>query len=276
MTICGQALIILGLLHVPLYFVGDGGWEGSVSWRKPILFGISTGMTLWSLGWLAKHLKPFLWDVPVAVLLSIALSFEVLLIALQQWRGEASHFNRGTPLDAGIDLAMLILIVIAVAGICYFFCRCFNLVNLAQDYRTALVIGMLLLIISCAIGFVISSHGYAQADRNLPSEVVGTRGVAKFPHGVAIHALQMLPGLIWLMRRLRFNLNQRMMMLWATTGSTALLLLFALLQTWSGYDRFEIATTGSMVLLAASLATIAVPATLVLWQRFGRPEQSEN
>lgn len=250
-----------------MFLLGDSGWEGSISWRKPILFGISTGMTLWSLGWLAKHLKPFLWDTLVAITVSIALVVEVLLIALQQWRGTASHFNRVTPFDAGIDFAMLALISIAVAGICYFGVRCFKLVNLPKDYRTALRIGMLLLIVSCAIGFAISSHGYAQVELDQPPEVVGDRGVAKFPHGVAIHALQMLPGLVWLLRRFKFSLNQRMILLWAATNSTALLLLFAIFQTWSGHPRFEIASVISGTLLTASLLAFAIPASLVSWQR---------
>jgi hypothetical protein len=55
------------------------------------------------------------------------------------------------------------------------------------------------------VGFVISSFGYHQIAANHSPEVVGDHGVTKFPHGIAIHALQILPAIAWLMRC--FNLG---------------------------------------------------------------------
>jgi len=53
----GILLVLLGMLHVPVWMMDGSDWEGRVSWRKPILFGVSTGMTLWSLGWIVGALK---------------------------------------------------------------------------------------------------------------------------------------------------------------------------------------------------------------------------
>jgi hypothetical protein len=40
--------------------VTGGSWEGPVSWRKPMSFGLSFGVTLATIGWVAW--KP-LWTV---------------------------------------------------------------------------------------------------------------------------------------------------------------------------------------------------------------------
>ncbi len=38
-----------GLVHLGLWMAAGQEWEGPISLRKPALFGISSGLTLWSL-----------------------------------------------------------------------------------------------------------------------------------------------------------------------------------------------------------------------------------
>ena len=124
------------------------------------------------------------------------------MITLQRWRGTASHFNHATTIDEIIDFSMLGLIVIAFLGICYFTVRCFGNLKLDADYQLALRAGMVFLFASCLIGFVISVYGYERLAAGLSPEKVGKSGVPKFPHGIAIHALQLLPLAVLVMRRL--------------------------------------------------------------------------
>lgn len=254
-----MGLILLGFLHLPIFVLVGGNWEGSVSWRKPILFGVSTGMTLCSLGWIVRHLRVGIVDRVVSVIVSASLVAEVLLITLQQWRGRASHFNQDTFLDASIDNLMLILITVAFWGIGYFTMRCFQKNCFEYDYRLAAQSGMVFLLVSCVIGFVISAYGYARVESGLEPDVVGANGVTKFPHGIVIHALQFFPALVFITRRLKIPLADRLTVIWTGITSSILFLAFAIYQTNSGYARFELGDSLSQGLLTAAFISLALP-----------------
>ena len=260
----GILLIIVGAIHIPIWLADGSSWEGSVAWRKPILFGISTGMTLWSLGWLKTNLKRRRPDDAVAWVVSISLVLEVGLITLQRWRGTASHFNHATTLDEIIDYAMLGLICIAVLGICYFAVRSFGNLKLTADYQYALRSGMCFLVISCLIGFVISVYGYERLSEGFSPEKVGRAGVPKFPHGIAIHALQMLPLAVFVMQRLATPLAQRLTVVHWLTASFVLQIIFASYQTFNGYARGELQTLLGGALAVAVVATLIIPAIIAL------------
>lgn len=259
LSVSGILLIALGILHVPIWLLDGGSWEGSVSWRKPILFGVSTGMTLCSLGWLMGKLTPVKLDKLMAWLVSVSLVIEVALITVQKWRGVASHFNQETPLDRWIDTLMLGLIVIAFAGITYFWIRCFDKLELAPDYSLALRSGMCFLVVSCLIGFAISTYGYNRIAENLTPETIGERGVAKFPHGIAIHALQFLPLAVWILRWLRISEEQCTWAIRWLVVSFSIQIAFACHQTLNGLARTEFAATSGVILAVASVMTGMVP-----------------
>ncbi|QEG24902.1 hypothetical protein [Mariniblastus fucicola] len=263
----GFLLILLGLLHVPVWLISGGGWEGSISWRKPILFGISTGMTLCSLGWVTDHLVRNLLDRVVGWLTSISLVIEVGLITMQQWRGVASHFNRDSAFDSRVDMAMVILICIAFAGIVYFFVRCLGKIRMESDYVVAARSGMLLLVVSCLIGFVISSFGYQKVAANLPPETVGENGVAKFPHGVAIHALQILPAIVWLLRQFKIQHAHIKVAIYCVAASFGLQIAFAVYQTASGFARFQLVTPTGFLLATLAGLLVVVPAVWFTWKQ---------
>ncbi len=73
----GWLLVFAGLFHAAVWLASGQPWEGSVSWRKPALFGVSGGFTLVSLGLLYKLLAPQPWDIWLAGTLGGAMSFEV-------------------------------------------------------------------------------------------------------------------------------------------------------------------------------------------------------
>ena len=39
--LCGALLVLSGAFHAVVFLVDGGSWEGPVSWRKPIVFGLS-------------------------------------------------------------------------------------------------------------------------------------------------------------------------------------------------------------------------------------------
>jgi hypothetical protein len=87
-------------------------WEGALSWRKPILFGISGGTTALSIGWVLGLCQPSVWDQSLAYVFGSGLCTEVALITVQTWRGQASHFNNSTPFNSTLSFLTEVLIVV--------------------------------------------------------------------------------------------------------------------------------------------------------------------
>src|SRR3954447_24908378 len=83
----GAALIVSGLAHLAVFAVDGGPWEGPVSWRKPFTFGLSFGLTLIAVTWVASYLR--MGARTRAVLLTLFAAdcvLEVGGITLQAWR----------------------------------------------------------------------------------------------------------------------------------------------------------------------------------------------
>jgi len=83
--------------------ISGGSWEGPLSWRKPATFGLSFGVTLINITWIATSVS--LKDRMRMLLLGIfaaACVLETSLVSLQAWRGVPSHFNVETPFDGAV------------------------------------------------------------------------------------------------------------------------------------------------------------------------------
>lgn len=260
----GAVMVASGLAHVVAWGMLGGPWEGPVTWRKPILFGISGGLTSLSLGWVWSKLPWRMGDVPLATATAWALAIEVALIDLQRWRGVASHFNRATSLDSLLFDAMGGLIV-AVTLVCVdLTARSFlQRTILAADMLLAARAGLVLLVISCGLGIWVGMHGERNIAVGLPPETVGAGGVAKFPHGVVIHALQWLPAVAWAARQAGLSARRRFAAVAVSAVGSVLLGGYALAQTALGRGRFD-TTPATAVVLAAALAALAAPVALVL------------
>jgi hypothetical protein len=221
-------------------------------------------MTLCSLGWIASHLPLTPFDRLMGWLLGVSLTMEVALITLQQWRGVPSHFNRATPLDASIDILMLVLISLATLGIVHFCVRSFSRdLALSLDQRIAIRAGVVLLLISCLIGFAISFHGYRQISAGEIPGRVGERGVAKFPHGAAIHAMQALPLLAYLSKSAGVREFQRVIGVVLGSLSWTMLLVFAAFQTVCGRARFEWSSVG-LALITTCVLAATIPSVMLV------------
>jgi hypothetical protein len=260
-TIAG-VLIVSGIVHLALLGVRGEKWEGPVSLRKPGLFGISTGLTCWSLAWVGTRLYPLAGDAWMGDVIAVALLIEVGLITMQYWRGVGSHFNRSTPFDAGVETAMLVLILAAVLWIFWLCIRSIDLPPMQQAMALAIRGGLWLLFISCILGGVTTVLGHANLAAGRSPVRFGAAGVLKYPHGIVLHAIQVVPLLAWLLDRLA--VAHAVWLVGAALASQVVLLIYALWQTFSGRSRFDVDRRGAAILAVAGMLGAIPVGALVL------------
>jgi len=270
LAVLGAVMVASGIAHLPVWAVLGGPWEGPVTWRKPILFGISGGLTAISLGWIWSMLPSRRGDAPLAAATAWALFVEVLLIGVQQWRGVGSHFNRDTPLDSFLFDAMGVLIVAVTLVIADLTLRLgLRRPAAAADMLLAARVGMLLLLVSCLLGIWVGMHGETRIDQGLDPTRLGAAGVPKFPHGVVIHAVQWLPMLAWALRRAGITTASRVWLVAMASAGSTLFLIYALVQTALGRSRFDTVPVTAAILVAAVLC-LAAPVAATAWAWLGR------
>ena len=261
----GVLLLASGVLHLGIYLCLQGPWEGAVSWRKPILFGISAGLTCISMGWVWSNLSKYRSDSFFSWATALALVVEVGLIDLQQWRGVPSHFNRTTTLDSNIYNVMGILILGVTGVILILTVRSFTKkVTQPAPMVIAMQSGLVYLAISCILGVLINLSGDLRVQEGLLPERYGQAGVPKFPHGVVIHALQWLPAIAWLAAKAKFGMSVQRQMSIVASVATGLLLIYASIVTLLGRARFDAPIPLAMVFYVAVLLFVSLSAVIVV------------
>ena len=265
----GWLLVASGAVYAAILGVQGGEWSGPLSLRKPLLFGLSTGVTALSLAWVGRGLAPLPGDGLLFRGLAVALVLEVGLIDLQQARGVPSHFNRESWLVSG---AMTGLILAATFAILYITGRALLRLDFRSDYRRAARAGLALLVLGCGLGVLATVVGESRVDAGLPPERIGEAGVLKFPHGVPLHALQILPLLVWGLEQLGVGLRARRRAVGCVAVSVLLATLYALAQTFSGRGRFDPSLGGWVLFVAAGLLAASGALAIALEGRTSGPE----
>ncbi len=262
-------LLALGIMHIPMQLASFLPWDDPSSYRKPILFGISTGLTLGSLLLLLNDLRPRRWDSFLRGLLCFTLVSEVLLITFQSWRHVPSHFNHSTILDVFIETMMLCCIMLAVFTILVLTVRTFQRDAFAEALPARILAqqsGMIFLLLSCALGIGITILGnYLMYNGGSP-ETIGSKGVLKFPHGAALHAIQTL--LLWSWVCDVFGSARGFWSVAWLAAAHAIFLVYALRQTLLARSRWESDDIGWM-LLGCILASGAMSLLVAIWPRKG-------
>ncbi|POX49221.1 hypothetical protein C3489_25195, partial [Streptomyces sp. Ru71] len=107
--IVGAVLILSGLGHLLVFAVDGGPWYGPVSWRKPVTFGLSFGVTLLAVAWVTSYLRVGA-RLRAALLTVFAADcvVEVGGITLQAWRRVPSHLNSETPFDTAVSMTLAV------------------------------------------------------------------------------------------------------------------------------------------------------------------------
>jgi hypothetical protein len=191
LIIAAALLLTSALFHIAVWWLaGMPSLDGPVSWRKPITFGLSTGVLFLSLAWILGLLPDHPRRARQARWFTVLLIAEVALIAMQQWRGVASHFNDATRFDAAVFSAMGVLIMIA-SGIIAIWTWAVLTTPLATTRAQAwgARIGMLMLNVGNLIGGVMAATHTTDI---------------KPLHGLALHVIQALPVALWVATRVRY------------------------------------------------------------------------
>jgi hypothetical protein len=197
----GAVLFAGGLFHLGVFVVDGGPWTGPVSWRKPVTFGLSFGLTLVTIAWVASFLR--LGERTRARLLGVfaaACVLETALVTLQAWRHVPSHFNNETPFDTAITRVLAVggaaLVVIIVALTVASFRTG---PDTAPSMRLALRVGFVALDLAMASGAAMIAKGMVTVLSGHQQAAYTVAGALKPAHAVTMHAILVLPALAWLL-----------------------------------------------------------------------------
>jgi hypothetical protein len=199
----GAALIVSGLVHLGVAAVDGRPWFGPLSWRKPVTFGVSFGITLIAITWVTTYLRLSTRARTVLLsVLAIDCIVEVVGITVQAWRHVPSHLNNETPFDAGIaySLAAGGAVLIIVLG-------SFAIVALRGDVdgppsmQLAIRAGFALLLAALASGVAMIVRGEVLINAGQRSAAYDSAGFLKWFHAVTLHGVVVLPLLAWWLSR---------------------------------------------------------------------------
>jgi hypothetical protein len=185
---------------------------------------------------------------------------EVALITMQKWRGTASHFNNATAFDAIIFSLMGLLIMIVAIVILIVTVYSFRGLNAKPEMAFAIRSGLILLNIGNLLGIILIIYGnyVLQTNPGHPPNIYGQSGIMKFPHAVALHAIQVLPVLAWLLSLTKRDTVSRLRILKVALVGYCGLLIFALLQTFSGHAPLDVTVISAAIsLVSAGLLAFA-------------------
>lgn len=267
---------------------------GAPAWLKPAKFAVSTAVYALTLAWVFWHLPA--WPRVRRVVgwtSAVVLVLEVGIIDLQAWRGTTSHFNLGTPLDAvlfvtmGVGILLQTLTSVAV-GVALWRERFAD-----RALGWALRLGMTLTIIGASVGGLMTrpteaqlagarvTHHLAIAGAHTVGAPDGGPGVPgtgwsrehgdlRVPHFVGLHAMQVLPLVVFVLRRRRLSDSLRVRLAFVAAASYAFLFAVLLAQALSGESLIAPSAITVAVLTAWILGT-ALAVWLVSVRMFALP-----
>lgn len=262
----GGILTASGLAHVLILVVSGFQWSGAVSWRKPIVFGLSIGVLLLTIGWVLDQLpdRPRLAGF-VAWTLGLSSLAEVGLITMQAWRGRASHFNVFETGDAIVFALMGVMV--GVMSLTLMVVLAWSILRRPSDgaVAAAVIAGMALVALGLGIGqwLIELGNDFAAANGYVPDDVTsGRAGSPKFPHAVAFHGIQVFIVSALMLGRSNLSLSRRRFLLTSVITSYTALLGVSSLQALVGSGPTEphgltLVAAGSAAVLLASLWKVA-------------------
>ena len=109
----GRSLVAFGWLNLTLallFLIFWGSTDAAVmginAWIKPLKFALSITLYSFTFAWLLSYLKSERHRNVIGWTLIVCMSAEILVIALQAARGETSHYNTSSPLNAALFATM--------------------------------------------------------------------------------------------------------------------------------------------------------------------------
>jgi hypothetical protein len=199
--VVGVLLMVSGLIHLAILVISGASWVGPLSLRKPTTFGLSFGLTLVTVTWVASFL-PLSTRARSRLLgmFTAACVFETALVSLQAWRGVPSHFNVETAFDAMVArmLAGGGIVLVAIIVVLTFAAFRTN-PRVPISLRVAIRIGFVALVCAVVVGMLMIANGMMLVFAGDPQAAYATGGALKPTHAVTMHAILLLPALAWLL-----------------------------------------------------------------------------
>ncbi|WP_239109469.1 hypothetical protein [Streptomyces coelicoflavus] len=191
----GLLLVLSGLAHLVVFAVDGGPWDGPVSWRKPVTFGLSFGVTLIAVTWVTSYLdvRPRLRAVLLAVFAADCV-VEVGGITLQAWRGVPSHLNMETSFDTAVSMTLavgggVLVVLLTAFALAAFFRRPTGPAGMALAVRS----GFAVLLVGLASGAAMIARGVVLTRTGHQEAAYHSTAWLKPLHGVSLHAVLVLP-----------------------------------------------------------------------------------
>ncbi len=191
--------LVAVVLFVASFFV-HVEFLGTHAFYKPVKFGLSIGIYSWTMAWLvfylppAFHKKMFSWGI------AGLLGLEIIYIAIQAIRGQASHYNM-TSYYGYLYVLMAIAAALVTFWTAYvgvlFFTKDFP--NLPTHYLWGIRIGLIIFVIFSFEGFVMGSkmsHTVGAPDGSEGYWFLNwskSFGDLRISHFLGMHALQVMP-----------------------------------------------------------------------------------
>lgn len=281
-----RPLGLVAALMVPLFLLTLVGIaldptvvNGAPAWVKPMKFAISISIYSFTLLWMLSLVEGHRRTVRVVgTLTAVAFGVEWAVIALQAYRGTASHFNAATALDAALFGAMGAFVVVLwvmnlVAAVLLLRQRFAD-----RAFAWSLRLGLLLSLVGGAVAVpmlgptpgqmaslragervhAIGAHAVGVPDGGPGLPVTGWStdgGDLRVPHFFGLHGLQVLPLLGFLLARSRrLREGHRLALVW--TGGLAYLGVTGVL-FWQALRGEPLVAPGAATLSALGLVAAA-------------------
>jgi hypothetical protein len=180
-------------------------------WLKPFKFAVSIGVygvtIAWMLSVLPRRSRVAEWAAAVIV---AALTIEIVVIVGQVVRGQTSHYNETTPLNAALwqVMGMAIMVMFAAHFVIAVVALRQRLTDRVAAYAIRLGLGLALLGMLAAVPMVLPTQAPAGLDDIAGAHTVGLRdggpglplvgwstvgGDLRIGHFVGLHGLQAMP-----------------------------------------------------------------------------------
>ncbi|MEU3279594.1 hypothetical protein [Streptomyces antibioticus] len=213
-------LILSGLLHLVVLAVDGGSWDGPVSWRKPVTFGLSFGVTLLAVVRVTSCLR---LDARLRTLLLGVFAADCVVevggITLQAWRRAPSHLDMETPFDTAVSMALavgggVLVVLLTVFAVVSFRHPPTGPTGMALAVRS----GFAVLLVALASGAAMIARGVVLTRTGHQEAAYRSTAPLKPLHGVSLHAVLVLPALAWLLSRTPWSAPVRRRIVVAAVG----------------------------------------------------------
>jgi hypothetical protein len=256
----GVLLLVSGLLHLAILAIGGGSWEGPLSLRKAVTFGLSFGLTLITIVWVASFVRLGDRARPALVgAFTVACGLETALVSMQAWRGVPSHFNMETTFDALVARTLAAGGIALIAIIAPLTVAAFRAnPTVPVSLRIAIRIGFVALFGSMVVGAFMIAKGMLLVFAGNPQAAYATGGTLKPTHAVTMHAILVLPALAWLLSFASWSERRRLrVVLLAAAGYVVIAGLVAA-RNVAGLELSQRPLAlGALALLAAGLLALS-------------------